>query len=106
MQRILFTTALLASLGAVTSAAEVRPKAVAIQPRADLRFASSTAEVPNFQRHVLPLMGRLGCNGRGLSWFVPGPRRVPVVAIRLRLQIRSQFTRHRESARRHVAERR
>jgi hypothetical protein len=29
------------------------------------RFASDdVAEVPDFQRHVLPLMGRLGCNGR------------------------------------------
>ena len=40
-----------------------RPRRV--RPRADQRFAdSATAEVPNFQRHVLPLMGRLGCNGR------------------------------------------
>lgn len=29
------------------------------------RFASAeTGEEPDFQRHVLPLMGRLGCNGR------------------------------------------
>lgn len=29
------------------------------------RFASSSAkETPNFQRHVVPLLGRLGCNGR------------------------------------------
>src|SRR5688572_25545827 len=28
------------------------------------RFAAPAAEVPSFQRHVLPLMGRLGCNGR------------------------------------------
>jgi hypothetical protein len=29
------------------------------------RFASEeVTEVPDFQRHVLPLMGRLGCNGR------------------------------------------
>ncbi|WP_145177230.1 DUF1549 and DUF1553 domain-containing protein [Rubripirellula lacrimiformis] len=29
------------------------------------RFATSaTDEVPDFQRHVVPLMGRLGCNGR------------------------------------------
>ena len=29
------------------------------------RFASSeTSEVPDFQRHVSPLLGRLGCNGR------------------------------------------
>ena len=35
------------------------------------RFAAATvdastdeAEQPNFQRHVVPLLGRLGCNGR------------------------------------------
>ncbi len=29
------------------------------------RFASSTTEeVPDFQRHVVPLLGKLGCNGR------------------------------------------
>lgn len=31
---------------------------------ASQRFAQMGAEVPDFQRHVLPLMGRLGCNGR------------------------------------------
>jgi len=32
---------------------------------ADQRFADADAkETPSFQRHVLPLMGRLGCNGR------------------------------------------
>jgi len=31
----------------------------------DQRFASADVEeVPSFRRHVLPLMGRLGCNGR------------------------------------------
>jgi hypothetical protein len=34
-------------------------------PRADQRFASGeTNETPDFQRHVVPLLGRLGCNGR------------------------------------------
>lgn len=28
------------------------------------RFAADTAEVPDFQRHVVPLLGKLGCNGR------------------------------------------
>ncbi len=28
------------------------------------RFAADTDEVPDFQRHVSPLLGRLGCNGR------------------------------------------
>src|SRR5207244_10935540 len=32
---------------------------------AAVRFVSSAGpEVPDFQRHVVPLFGRLGCNGR------------------------------------------
>src|SRR2546428_843020 len=32
---------------------------------ADRRFAAAESEeVPSFQRHVVPLLGRLGCNGR------------------------------------------
>ena len=31
---------------------------------ANERFAVETPEVPSLQRHVLPLLGRLGCNGR------------------------------------------
>ena len=34
-------------------------------PPASKRFESAeTAEIPDFQRHVVPLLGRLGCNGR------------------------------------------
>ena len=36
-----------------------------ITPPASIRFAdSTTTESPDFQRHVMPLLGRLGCNGR------------------------------------------
>ena len=35
-----------------------------VAPPASVRFADDTAEVASFQRHVLPLFGRLGCNGR------------------------------------------
>ena len=28
------------------------------------RFAVETDEIPDFQKHVVPLFGRLGCNGR------------------------------------------
>ena len=28
------------------------------------RFAADVAETPDFQRHVVPLMGKVGCNGR------------------------------------------
>lgn len=33
-------------------------------PPVTSRFASETDEIPDFQRHVGPLLGRLGCNGR------------------------------------------
>ncbi len=34
-------------------------------PQASERFAGETSsESPDFQRHVVPLMGRVGCNGR------------------------------------------
>lgn len=47
------------------SSAAAAAAAEAILPRADVRFAADDAtEVPSLQRHVLPLMGRLGCNGR------------------------------------------
>jgi hypothetical protein len=34
-----------------------------LRPAAD-RFAEATDETPSFQRHVVPLLSRLGCNGR------------------------------------------
>jgi hypothetical protein len=43
------------------------PPAAAAEPlpAADQRFDSAEGnEVPSFQRHIVPLMGRLGCNGR------------------------------------------
>lgn len=37
----------------------------AVLPAVSSRFAlASVEEVPNFQRHVSPLLGRVGCNGR------------------------------------------
>ena len=52
-------TGLTAFAGQAAAAAdEVLPPA--IQRYAD----SATTEVPDFQRHMLPLMGRLGCNTR------------------------------------------
>ena len=36
-----------------------------VLPGASQRFSQSTGpEIPDFQRHVMPLVGRLGCNGR------------------------------------------
>ncbi|MBL8794638.1 MAG: DUF1549 domain-containing protein [Planctomycetia bacterium] len=40
-------------------------EAAEVLPAASQRFAAAEgADVPSFQRHVLPLLGRLGCNGR------------------------------------------
>ncbi len=35
-----------------------------ILPPANQRYETAEAPVPDFQRHVVPLLGRLGCNGR------------------------------------------
>src|SRR5579872_3296238 len=35
-----------------------------VRPIRDRFAPANVEEVPDFQRHVLPLMGRLGCNGR------------------------------------------
>lgn len=38
---------------------------VVSSPTIEARFAKANVdEVPNFQKHVMPLLGRLGCNGR------------------------------------------
>ncbi|MCA9216024.1 MAG: DUF1553 domain-containing protein [Planctomycetales bacterium] len=54
-------TFFIAIYGCVISVAQL----AAHTPPASQRFASSeTVEIPDFQRHVVPLLGRLGCNGR------------------------------------------
>src|SRR3954464_6116866 len=45
--------------------ASVTGQAADVLRTAEQRFSSpNVEEVPSLQRHVLPLMGRLGCNGR------------------------------------------
>ncbi len=34
------------------------------QPRIDVRYAGQNEETPDFQRHVIPMLSKLGCNGR------------------------------------------
>src|SRR3954447_3819473 len=56
-----------AAIGAalLLAAAATRGRAAEVIRPASQRFASDEVkEVPDFQRHILPLMGRLGCNGR------------------------------------------
>lgn len=40
------------------------PCAAEVRPPVSRRFAVQTDEIPDFQKHVSPLLGRLGCNGR------------------------------------------
>ncbi|MFO0960070.1 MAG: DUF1549 and DUF1553 domain-containing protein [Isosphaeraceae bacterium] len=58
----------LAPLGAaILMALAARPASASddkVVPPARERFAADTDEVPDLQRHLLPLMGRLGCNSR------------------------------------------
>lgn len=57
MLRGLLGLTVLCSLTAQLAAADLLPPA-------NERFARPGDEVPDLQRHVLPLLGRLGCNGR------------------------------------------
>ena len=53
----------LAGLGVLGLAMSLR--AADVLPPASERFAAADGgETPSFQRHVVPLLGRLGCNGR------------------------------------------
>lgn len=62
MRPILRSLTLLATI-----AAGLPARAAEIVPPIDERFAAelaAVAEKPDFRRHVVPLLGRLGCNGR------------------------------------------
>jgi hypothetical protein len=62
MRRLVSLT--LASVGVLTWLAPANGAEKVLKP-ASQRFAKEDVEeVPSFQRHILPLMGRLGCNGR------------------------------------------
>src|SRR5262245_42148398 len=54
--------ALVLTLGSATPA--VAGGSAVVRPAAERFAEEAVAEVPDFQRHILPLMGRLGCNTR------------------------------------------
>ena len=43
---------------------EAQPEAKAVAPLSERFAKAQTKAVPDFQKHVMPLLGRLGCNGR------------------------------------------
>jgi hypothetical protein len=51
-------------VAAVLASCVTRIQADEIVSPVDKRFTAETPDVPDFQRHVVPLLGRLGCNGR------------------------------------------
>jgi hypothetical protein len=59
-----FASAALADDPPGGAAAKDTPAAGSIRAPADQRFSQDTDEVPSFRQHVVPLLGRLGCNGR------------------------------------------
>ena len=64
--RGLLLTALLMAAAAGVARSEDRPARAAevIRPAAERYAAPDVQEVPDFRRHLLPLLGRLGCNAR------------------------------------------
>jgi hypothetical protein len=55
---------LVAWSAALQGKASGEPSGAPVLPTASQRFAQDTDEVPSFRRHIIPLAGRLGCNGR------------------------------------------
>src|SRR5712664_109632 len=57
---------MLRCLGAISAVLMVMSEGLAAEKPQTVseRFGADTQDIPSFQRHVLPLMGRLGCNGR------------------------------------------
>ena len=55
--------ALVTSVGVVRSGDAPRTADV-VRPAPERYSAADAREVPDFRRHVLPVVGRLGCNGR------------------------------------------
>jgi phosphopantetheinyl transferase (holo-ACP synthase) len=67
IQRYLHTSALLVAIASCFFSALLNAAEETQVPRIDDRFhanSDNAAESPDFRRHVVPLMGRLGCNGR------------------------------------------
>ncbi len=65
MPRIFNATLWLLAVTASLAVTQVGFSADSIAPPASQRFASKDVdETPNFQQHVVPLLSRLGCNGR------------------------------------------
>ena len=60
------STAAASTAAVSTAAAAERTSAATVLPPVSQRFAagSQSDEVPDFRRHIEPLFGRLGCNGR------------------------------------------
>ena len=65
MPRIFTATRWLLTVAASLAVTHAGFAADSITPPASQRFANKDSEeVPNFQQHVVPLLSRLGCNGR------------------------------------------
>ena len=47
-----------------SASAKAAAKTSVVEPLSERYARADTDEVPDFQRHVVPLLGRLGCNGR------------------------------------------
>lgn len=65
MARALNQVALMGTCILLLLQSSVQAESTLTRPSADKRFAAiDNSEIPDFQRHVIPLLGRLGCNGR------------------------------------------
>jgi hypothetical protein len=68
---LLLTAVLTASAASIPAAEPLAPAGEVVRPTHE-RYAARTDEVPDFRRHVSPLLGRLGCNGRSCHGSLQG----------------------------------
>jgi hypothetical protein len=53
-----------AAASGISASDRTKAADASVMPAINLRFAAETKEEPDFRRHISPLLGRLGCNGR------------------------------------------
>jgi hypothetical protein len=94
MQHGFLLTAAALALTFASAPAPAASEDSATIPPVSQRYLAADAggETPDFQKHVTPLLGKLGCNGLRLPRLLPGTRRLPSVTLRLRLQNRPRRT--------------
>lgn len=64
LTHLILTIGLITSLVPQAMSAEAQKPTGTVQPGVQVRYANPGEETPDFQQHVIPMLSKLGCNGR------------------------------------------